>query len=103
MSYPKGSFSVDSGALDSHSSDIGQVSKQIEELMGLMQRRLESLKGNWKGAAASQYEVLHGDWIKATKKVQTSLDAIGLAVGGASKVYSTTEDDVMRAFQIPGR
>ena len=103
-SYPSsggsasGSFQVDTTALGSHAGDVDRIALDIEDAMALMQRKLEDLKGTWKGAAAGQYDELHGEWQRQQTSVKDALQDIARAAGAASSTYSRTEDDGRASF-----
>lgn len=100
MAHPaaSGAYSVDTGQLGQHSTDIDQVAREIETLMGAMTQRLHVLQGTWKGQGANQYTQLHSEWKTAQTKVHNTLIDIGLAVRNAGTAYAQVEGDVVRTF-----
>lgn len=92
------SFTVDSAELGAHATDVSGIASDIEDAMDLMRRKLETLKGSWKGAAAGQYEVLHADWEAQQRNVKDALRDISRAAANASTTYARTEDDVRTSF-----
>ncbi len=97
-SGPHSAYAVDSLDLQRHGGDVESISQQIEDLMGVMRGKLESLQGTWKGQASMQYAELHREWERAQERVRIALDDIGRALKSAGVTYARTEDDVKAAF-----
>lgn len=96
-----GSFTVDADAIGTHGGTIGDVARDIQEKMGLMQRKLQTLQGQWKGSGANQFAILYGDWERQQRNVKDSLRNISLALGQSATDYRTTEQAVTRRFTTP--
>jgi len=93
-----GAYSVDAGEIDRHGGDVASISQQIEDAMGVMRRKLETLQGTWKGQASAQYADLHREWESAQERVRHALDDISRALKSAGATYSRTEEDVKASF-----
>lgn len=96
------SYTVDSDAISGHGTDLGDLARDIRDKMALMQRKLNTLQGQWTGSAANQYATLYDDWSRQASNVRDSLDRIGGALGKAADHYRTTEQDVRRTFTQSG-
>lgn len=95
-----GRFTVDADAITQHSGSIGNIARDIENKMGLMQRQLQGLQGQWRGSASNQFGLLYQDWERQQRNVKDSLDRISRALGKTANDYRLTEQAARTTFTV---
>jgi WXG100 family type VII secretion target len=70
---------------------IGQLSEQIEGLIGQLQATATSVSGEWTGSASAAFESAMGEWRSAAANIQAAATQIGQATMQAGTNYADTE------------
>lgn len=91
-------FTVDADAISQHGGSVGSIAREIEGKMGLMQRQLQGLQGQWQGSASNQFTALYQDWERQQRNVKDSLDRISRALGKTADDYRMVEQSARTTF-----
>lgn len=102
MSTPTGSFTINTEAISGHGTDVGNLANEIRDKLGLMERRLQGLQGQWSGTASNQFAILYRDWARNANNMRNTLGDIGIALGRSADDYRTTERGVRSRFNPGG-
>ncbi|WP_018158153.1 WXG100 family type VII secretion target [Demetria terragena] len=91
-------FTVDADAISNHGGSVGNIAREIETKMGLMQRQLQGLQGQWHGSASNQFAALYQDWERQQRNVKDSLARISRALGKTADDYRLVEQTARSTF-----
>lgn len=93
-------YEVDVVQLAQAAQAVQQRSATIQSEVAAMHRQLADLGAVWRGAAASAFAGVVGDWSATQAKVEQSLAAIAQAMRVASEAYGEAEQAAARLFAI---
>lgn len=76
---------VDSDQLDELTAQMDDAVDTIEDILDLLEARVQNLRGAWSGDAAAAYERAHRDWDGSVRE----LDRIARQVAAITKTGSS--------------
>lgn len=91
-------YEVDSGQVAQASAAAGASVATIRAEVATLLRHLTDLQGGWRGAAATAFAEVVGDWATTQQHVEASLDRIQHALAAAAQTYADAEDQASRLF-----
>lgn len=91
-------FEVDSVQVEAASGAVRGSVAALGLEVDRMTRHLQELQATWKGAAASQFQVVAEDWRATQERVKQSLEQISLALASAASTYAQAEEANLRMF-----
>lgn len=91
-------FQVDPERIASSSAAVSASVDAIRHAVQGMYANLNALQDAWRGPAATQFQEISTQWRSAQERMETSLQAIQMALSKASSLYTDTEAQASRLF-----
>ena len=91
-------YNVDADQISAASVAANQTADTIRASVATMMTQLLGLEASWGGAAATSFQGVIAQWQATQAQVETSLEAVGVALGQASSTYSEAETATSSLF-----
>ena len=91
-------FEVDSAQVSQAAASVQARAATIRSEVAAMHRQLAELQGSWRGAAATAFSGVLGDWSATEARLEASLDQIVAAMHTAARAYADAETQASRLF-----
>jgi WXG100 family type VII secretion target len=93
-------FEVDSAQVSQAAASVQSRAATIRSEVAAMHRQLAELQGSWRGAAATAFTGVLGDWSATEARLESSLDQIVAAMHTAARAYADAESQASRLFAV---
>jgi early secretory antigenic target protein ESAT-6 len=93
-----GSFEVDAERVSAAAKAVTTSSANLSAEVDHMMRNLNALQDSWRGAAATKFQEIIGEWKGVQERVKESLADINEALLQAGRQYSEVETANTRLF-----
>jgi 6 kDa early secretory antigenic target len=91
-------INVDTEAVAGASSNVQQTFDQFEQALTALNGRITSLEGEYQGPDGQSMQALFAEYHTQAQALNTTLQAIGQALGTAAKNYDETTATNVRMF-----
>ncbi|MGW1463964.1 WXG100 family type VII secretion target [Streptomyces sp. NPDC002308] len=99
MSNTDGTTVVTYASLEAAAASIERQSKQLDEDLAAIKRRVASVSELWEGEAKSAYDTAQAGWDKDARSIHESLQQISRSVREASTAYQGGDKKAAQNFQ----
>ncbi|MFF7362527.1 WXG100 family type VII secretion target [Streptomyces sp. NPDC008125] len=99
MSNTDGTTVVTYSSLEAAAASIERQSKQLDEDLAAIKRRVASVAELWEGEAKSAYDTAQAGWDKDARSIHDSLQQISRSVREASTAYQGGDRKAAQNFQ----
>lgn len=91
-------FRVDAAAVATAAGATRASGAVIAAEVAAMMSHLTALEASWQGGAATQFAAVSQQWRLTQHQVEASLESIALALDGAARQYTETEQAATLMF-----